>query len=69
MKGGNLVHEVRAALYDEPKRPVVTSFMAGLGGEVVTLDEFFNMAKVLAEAAKKGKVDQYVYWVNFDNGV
>ena len=69
MKGGNLIHEVRSALYDEPKRPAITSFMAGLGGEVVTFDEFYNMAKVLAKAAKTGKVDQYVYWMNFDNEV
>jgi pyruvate/2-oxoacid:ferredoxin oxidoreductase alpha subunit len=69
MKGGNLIHEVRSALYDEPKRPAITSFMAGLGGEVVTFDEFYNMAKVLAKAAKTGKVDQYVYWVNFDKDV
>jgi pyruvate ferredoxin oxidoreductase alpha subunit/oxalate oxidoreductase subunit alpha len=43
--------------------------MAGLGGEVVTLDEFYKMAKILDEAAKTGKIDQYVYWVNFDKGI
>jgi pyruvate ferredoxin oxidoreductase alpha subunit/oxalate oxidoreductase subunit alpha len=69
MKGGNLIHEVRAALYDQPKQPAVTSFMAGLGGEVVTLEEFYKMAKILEKAAKDGKAEQYVYWVNFDNGI
>ncbi|HSG06269.1 MAG TPA: pyruvate ferredoxin oxidoreductase, partial [Nitrospiria bacterium] len=69
MKGGNLIHEVRSACYDLPKQPVITSFMAGLGGEVVTLDEFYKMAKILAEAVKTGKIDQYVYWVNFDKGI
>jgi len=69
MKGGNIIHEVRAACYDLPKRPAITSFMAGLGGEVVTLDEFYKMAKILEAAAKKGEVDQYVYWVNFDKGI
>ncbi|MDX1814750.1 MAG: transketolase C-terminal domain-containing protein [Thermodesulfobacteriota bacterium] len=69
MKGGNLIHEVRSACYDLPKGPAITSFMAGLGGEVVTLDEFYKMAKILAEAAKKGEIDQYVYWVNFDKGI
>ena len=43
--------------------------MAGLGGEVITLDEFYNMAKILDAAAKKGKIEQYVYWVGFDNGI
>jgi pyruvate/2-oxoacid:ferredoxin oxidoreductase alpha subunit len=69
MKGGNLIHEVRAALYDSPKQPAVTSFMAGLGGEVVSLEEFYGMAKILETAAKKGKPEQYVYWVGFDNGI
>lgn len=69
MKGGNLIHEVRAALYDSPKQPAVTSFMAGLGGEVVSLEEFYGMAKILEAAAKKGKPEQYVYWVGFDNGI
>jgi len=27
------------------------------------------MAKILAEAAKKEAIDQYVYWVNFDKGI
>jgi len=69
MKGGKLQHEVRASLYDSPKKPAITSFMAGLGGEVITLDEFYNMAKILDTAAKKGKIEQYVYWVGFDNGI
>ncbi len=69
MKGGNLIHEVRSALYDVDNPPAVTSFMSGLGGEVVSLEEFYSMAKVLAEAAKTGKVEQYVYWVGFDKGV
>ncbi len=37
---GNLIHELRATLYDLPKRPMVTSFMAGLGGDVVLLEDF-----------------------------
>ncbi|NNG46375.1 MAG: pyruvate ferredoxin oxidoreductase, partial [Deltaproteobacteria bacterium] len=69
MRGGNLIHEVRASCYDLPKKPVITSFMAGLGGEVVTLEEFYKMAKILETAAKTGKVDQVVYWVNFDKGI
>ncbi len=66
MKGGNLIHEVRASLYDSSKQPLVTSFMAGLGGEVVTLNEFFNMAKVLTQAIKDKKIKKYVYWLGFE---
>ncbi len=66
MKGGNLIHEVRAALYDAPKRPLTTSFMAGLGGEVITLEHFSWMAEVLARAVQEGKIRKYVYWVGFE---
>jgi pyruvate/2-oxoacid:ferredoxin oxidoreductase alpha subunit len=66
MRGGNLIHEVRAALYDVPKRPLTTSFMAGLGGDVIRLEEFYWMAETLAAAVKQGKVDKYVYWVGFE---
>jgi hypothetical protein len=27
------------------------------------------MAKILDTASKKGKIEQYVYWVGFDNGI
>jgi oxalate oxidoreductase subunit alpha len=66
MRGGNLIHEVRAALYDVPKRPLTTSFMAGLGGDVIRLEEFYWMAETLAAAVEQGKVDKYVYWVGFE---
>jgi oxalate oxidoreductase subunit alpha len=66
MKGGNLIHEIRASLYDVPERPLTTSFMAGLGGEVVTQNEFFYMAEVLTKAIEANKVHKYVQWVGFE---
>jgi pyruvate ferredoxin oxidoreductase alpha subunit/oxalate oxidoreductase subunit alpha len=66
MRGGSLLHEVRASLYDAPQRPLTTSFMAGMGGEVIPLHEFYWMAEVLAQAMKDGKIDKYVYWVGFE---
>jgi pyruvate ferredoxin oxidoreductase alpha subunit/oxalate oxidoreductase subunit alpha len=66
MRGGNLIHEVRASLYDADERPLVTSFMAGLGGEVVTLNEFYQIAEVLAKAIQDKKVQHNSYWVGFD---
>jgi len=64
-RGGNLVHELMASLYNVPNKPLVTSFMAGLGGEIVTLDMFYDMAKVLSGAVKNQKVN-HSYWVNFE---
>jgi pyruvate/2-oxoacid:ferredoxin oxidoreductase alpha subunit len=66
MRGGNLLHEVRASLYDAPQRPLTTSFMAGLGGEMVPLKDFYWMADVMTEALKAGKMKKNVYWVGFE---
>lgn len=66
MRGGNLIHEVRASLYDLDKRPLVTSFMAGLGGDVILLEDFYYMAKVLKQMVKEKKVREHVYWIGFE---
>jgi pyruvate/2-oxoacid:ferredoxin oxidoreductase alpha subunit len=66
MKGGNLLHEVRASLYDCPQRPLTTSFMAGLGGEMVPLKEFYWMAEIMAKGLKAGKMTKSCYWVNHE---
>ncbi len=67
MRGGNLLAEVRASLYDLPKRPLTTSFMAGLGGDVIPLPEFYWMAQKLTEAVKAGKVEKSVYWAGLEH--
>ena len=66
MRGGNLLHEVRASLYEVQQRPLTTSFMAGLGGEMVPLKEFYYMADILSKAVKDGKTRKTVYWVGFE---
>jgi pyruvate ferredoxin oxidoreductase alpha subunit/oxalate oxidoreductase subunit alpha len=66
MRGGNLVHELRASLYDLEKRPLVTSFMAGLGGDVILLEDFDYMAKVLTQMVQEKKIRKHVYWIGFE---
>ncbi len=66
MQGGNLIHEVRASLYDLADRPLVTSFMGGLGGEVILLEDFYYMAKVLNQMVKDRKTHRHVYWIGFE---
>jgi pyruvate/2-oxoacid:ferredoxin oxidoreductase alpha subunit len=68
-RGGNLIHEVRASLYDLENRPLVTSFMAGLGGDVIMLEDFDYMAKILTQMAKDKKTHQLVYWVGFEDEI
>ncbi len=55
---GVLFHEVRSALYSQPKRPVVVGFIAGLGGREIDQNmatEIFDKTKA---AADKGTLDQ-----------
>jgi oxalate oxidoreductase subunit alpha len=66
-RGGNLIHEVAASLYDLDKRPLLTSFMAGLGGDVILLDDFYYMAKILKQMVEEKKTRQKVYWVGFED--
>lgn len=68
MRGGNLVHELRASLYDLPdkERPLVTSFMAGLGGETIWLHDFEFMAKKLLNMVEEKRTSRYVYWIGFE---
>lgn len=65
-RGGNLIHEVAASLYNLDKRPLLTSFMAGLGGDVILLEDFYYMAKILKQMAEEKKTRQQVYWVGFE---
>ena len=67
MRGGNLLHEVRASLYELRERPLTTSFMAGLGGEMVPLEDFYYMAEVLSKAVQEGKTRKTVHWVGFES--
>jgi len=53
--GGPFCSEVRAAMYHEEKRPVVTNFIAGLGGRDITVAGF---ARGL-EIAEKGIRPEY----------
>jgi len=66
-RGGNLIHELSASLYDLENRPLLTSFMAGLGGDVILLDDFYYMAKILKKMVEEKKVRQKVYWVGFED--
>jgi hypothetical protein len=46
---------------------MVTSFMAGLGGDVIMLEDFYYMAKILTKMVEDKKTRQLVYWVGFED--
>jgi pyruvate ferredoxin oxidoreductase alpha subunit/oxalate oxidoreductase subunit alpha len=64
--GGVLYSEVCAALYESQRRPLVLSFMAGMGGEAIVLKEFYWMAQKMTEAQKRGKIEKRTHWVGFE---
>jgi len=65
--GGILSLDVTTALYHQQGgRPLVTSFMAGLGGETVPIAEFDWMAGKLGQAIARGAVEKATHWVGFE---
>ncbi len=56
-KGGILHTEILSALYGKPEAPSsVCSFIGGLGGRDISQADFFEMAKVMREAAQTGTI-------------
>jgi len=54
--GGILHAETAAALYgSEGRPPILASFVGGLGGRDIAAEEFFEIARVLREAAATGR--------------
>ena len=64
--GGSLYAEAVGALYESDKRPLVMSFMAGMGGEAIVLKEFYWMTNKMLEAQKRGKIEKRTHWVGFE---
>lgn len=55
-KGGILHTELASALYGKPDVPMIfASFIGGLGGRDITIQEFFEMATVLRTAVASGE--------------
>src|ERR687887_353257 len=55
--GGVLYHELRSALYSQPKRPIVLSFVAGLGGREIDQNMATQIFELTRKAADRGELD------------
>lgn len=64
--GGVLLTEVRTALYGLGDKIKTVGFVGGLGGEVITHQEFYRVFNKLLEIAKTGKVEKSAYWIPFE---
>jgi pyruvate ferredoxin oxidoreductase alpha subunit len=60
---GVVANEVRAAMYNAERRPPLLSFISGLGGREVTLEDVDKAADMCFAAAASGKSDTKTHWL------
>jgi pyruvate ferredoxin oxidoreductase alpha subunit len=60
---GVVANEIRSAMYNSDKRPPLLSFICGLGGREVTLEDVAKAADMCYAAAKSGKSDPKTHWL------
>ena len=61
--GGVLFQEIRSALYPLDKRPLVLSFIAGLGGREVRGQNVVEMTDIIRQALETGKIETENHWI------
>ena len=57
--GGIISSEIKAALYNEDKKPKVISFVGGLGGRDITVADFEDIVNRGIEIAKTGSEREF----------
>jgi pyruvate ferredoxin oxidoreductase alpha subunit len=60
---GVVANEIRAAMYNAPKRPPLLSFICGLGGREVTLEDVYKVTDLCEQAARIGASDPTTHWL------
>jgi len=60
---GVVANEIRAAMYNADRRPPLLSFICGLGGREVTLEDVYKATDLCYTAANSGKSDARTHWL------
>ena len=60
---GVVANEIRAAMYNSEKRPPLLSFICGLGGREVALEDVYKAAELCYTAANSGKSESKTTWL------
>jgi pyruvate ferredoxin oxidoreductase alpha subunit len=60
---GVVATELRATLYNAEQRPPLLSFICGLGGREVTLEDVYKATDLCYAAANSGKADARTLWL------
>jgi len=58
-----VANEIRAAMYNADKRPPLLSFICGLGGREVMLEDVYKAVDMCYAAATAGKSDSKTHWL------
>jgi pyruvate ferredoxin oxidoreductase alpha subunit len=58
--GGQVFTEIRSALYEAKKKPLLSNYIYGLGGREISLDDIRKIFAEQKEVAASGKVKQLV---------
>jgi pyruvate ferredoxin oxidoreductase alpha subunit len=61
--GGVLFNELRSVMYPLEKRPLILSFVAGLGGREVMVRDGDLMVDIVEQAVNTGKIEQENTWI------
>jgi pyruvate ferredoxin oxidoreductase alpha subunit len=57
--GGPIASELRSCLYPLDKKPAVVSFIAGLGGRDITIEDFYTIVADTEKVLESGYTDEY----------
>jgi pyruvate ferredoxin oxidoreductase alpha subunit len=60
---GVVATELRAALYQAPRRPPIVSFISGLGGREVMVEDVYRATELCYHAARRGTADPTTHWL------
>ncbi len=64
--GGILVSDVKTTFYNEDKKPLIASFIAGIGGKEINRKVVKDIVADAEEIAQKGKVEKDSIFVNLN---
>ncbi|MFC1807972.1 pyruvate ferredoxin oxidoreductase [Candidatus Omnitrophota bacterium] len=58
--GGPLFNDIKSAMYDSDKKPILVDYIFGLGGRDIFKEDIANVYKEILDIAKSGKVKNQV---------
>jgi len=61
--GGPLFNDTRAAMYDSEKKPLIVSYIFGLGGRDIFPEDIESVYKELLKAASANKVEKNINYI------